>query len=282
MIQKMNSHRIFIGLSIILLLCSSTSYSQQNILPSDADLSTRHVTLVFKQQHFTDVIATLSQKLRLNILVDDEPLPQTVNLEFDGTVKEALDKVGDMFDYTWRQKANGIIVMYKRFQSAAEHPQYNLPELQRMAHGMVDIFKAFPLDPLDDFTPRMNALFGTLTPNQLGMLQNGQTLYGSDLNAEQMEALQSVILQHMLADQIGLWPSLMVQLDKLDRSLFQIRESPTFYLKAQGKPIDPASKMQKYLEMVFAVKTADHTEIRDVLMQEPLRPKPTATETKKP
>lgn len=106
------------------------------------DLTKRQVKCSFKALSFADAIAALSTNLALNILADDEPLLPQVTLNIDGSAKEALDKVSDAFDYSWKQKSSGIIVMVKRFHDAAEHPQYNLPELRRMAHDVAGIFKA--------------------------------------------------------------------------------------------------------------------------------------------
>jgi hypothetical protein len=256
--------------------------SQQNSLSEITDLSRRPVKFSFKAQRFDDVIATLSTKIGLNILVDDEPLNQNLTLEFDGDAKAVLDQVSDKFDYSWKQKPGGIIVMYKRFHNASEHPQYNLPELQRMAHDMVNIFKAIPnaipVDANDDFTMRTNLFYGLLTPPQVEMLQAGKMLHGSDLNAEQAEALQVAILRNMFFDQVTPWQELSADLDGLQCSSFHLRTLRPFASK--GTPAEASLNTATDLQLILTVKREDGTKfVRGVAG---MRSAPSATEVKKP
>lgn len=274
---------------LCLLLCATgllsafpeRARSQQNV-PPEKDLTQRTVTLSLKAESFADVIATLSTKLGINILADDEPLRRELSLEFTGNAREALDRICDAFDYTWREKPGGIVVLYKRFQNVAEHPQYNLLELRRMAHAVSDIYQALSIDPsTNDFSPRMNAFWDTLTPDQQTGLKNGGMLHGSDLFAEQSRALQAVMLQNMFAGQVMPWQNLAAQLDGFDRTFFQVREWPNFYLRALGVPPD-SLQPRGHLEMVYALKPPNEPEIRVVMTEAVPRPNPAGKEDKKP
>jgi hypothetical protein len=263
MIPRKKARGVFVSASSVLLLFPSIAHSQQNASSPPPDLTKRPVKLSLKAQRFTDVIATLSTKLGLNILVDDEPLLQQLTLEFNGSAEEALDRVSDTFDYRWRQKPSGIIVMYKRFHNAAEHPQYNLPELRRMAHEVAAIITAAPnathVNPSDDYTTCANTFFGLLTPPQVEMLRAGKMLHGSDLNAEQAEAFQVAIRRNMFSDQITPWQELMIELDGLGISFFQVKTSPVVALKPPRGAADAAPRSPVSLHLLFGLKVGDDT-----------------------
>lgn len=258
---RIKSPGFLLCVSSIFYLFPSIAHSQQNASSPPPDLTKRPVKLSLKAQRFADAIATLSTNLALNILADDEPLAQQVTLNIDGSAKDALDQVSDAFDYTWKQKPGGTIVMYKRFHNASEHPQYSLPELRRMAHEVVNIFKAvpnaIPVDPNDDFTTRTNTFFGLLAPPQVEMLRAGRMLRGSDLNAGQAEALQTAILRNMFVDQVTPWQELMIELDGLDRSSFYVRTSHPF--ASRGMSAEAVLKTPTILQLIFAVKREDGT-----------------------
>ncbi|MCW3097056.1 MAG: hypothetical protein JWL77_2674 [Chthonomonadaceae bacterium] len=280
MIPRIKAPYFPMCVSSILFLFPSIAHSQQNPLSDNSDLTKKTVKFSLKAQRFVDVIATLSTKVGLNILVDDEPLLHDVTLEIDGSVKDALDQVSDAFDYTWKQKPSGIIVMYKRFHNASEHPQYSLPELRRMAHEVVNIFKAvpnaIPVDSNDDFTTRTNTFFGMLTPPQVEMLRAGRMLRGSDLNAEQAEALQTAILRNMFVDQVTPWQELMIELDGLDRSSFYVRTSHPFASK--GMSAEAVLKTPTTLQLIFAMKREDGTKFAQGLAG--MQSAPSAVEVK--
>ncbi|MCW3054621.1 MAG: hypothetical protein JWN14_3791 [Chthonomonadales bacterium] len=266
------------------LLFPGAVHSQQTPSSPASDLSKRSIKLSLKAQRFADVITTLSTKLGLNILADDEPLIQKVTLEFDGSVTDALDQVAEAFDYRWKQKSSGIIVMYKRFHNIAEHPQYNLPELRHMAREVAAIFKAVPgaapVDPHDDYTTCINRFFGVLTAPQVEMLRGGKMLHGSDLNAQQADAFQVAILRHMFSGQIMPWQELNIELDGLGASFFQVKTSPVVGLNPQGGAAGAVPGSPVFLHLLFGLKVADDTVFSQVIagMQANLA----STETKKP
>jgi len=266
------------------LFLTGCIHAQQNPPAPAAALSQRSVKLSLKAQRFDTVITALSTKLGLNILADDEPLTENVTLEFEGSVSEALDRVAEAFDYRWKQKPDGIIVMYKQFHNAAEHPQYHLPELRRMAREAAAIFKAVPgatpVDPYDDYTRYTNRFFGLLTPSQVEMLRSGKMLHGSDLNATQAEAFQVAILRNMFSGQIVPWQELTLELDGLGGSFFQVKTSPDIALRPQGGVAEAAPKSPVFLHLLFGLKVANDTVFSQYIadMQSDLL----STEIKKP
>ena len=284
MIPNKKTPIFFLCVSSVFLLFPSTVRSQQNASSPPSDLTKCPVKLTLKAQGFTDAIATLSTKLALNILADDEPASEPVTLNIDGSVKDALDQVSEAFDYRWKQNPSGVIVMYKRFHNVAEHPQYILPELRRMAHDVAAIFKAIPnalpVDPNDDFTARTNTFFGLLTPPQVITLQAGKMLHGSDLNGEQAEALQNAILRNMFSGQITPWQELVVELDGLDRSFFQVKASPEVNFKPQRPTADAVAKSPTSLKLFFGLKASDGSVFSRFIASK--YAVPSAAETKKP
>ncbi len=227
---------LFTSLVLICLLQPYRSLAQTPPLP--AEFEARQISLSYRKQSLSAVVADLSQRIGKSILVDDEPLNSGADIEFKGSLKMALDRIGDAFDYSWRLSKRGSILMNKRFRTNPDElPQMNLPELRQMAADMLLVLGALPYDlspvPVEDHIAR---ILNSLTPEQGAAIRGGAVFYGKDLSVEQRQVLAQYRCNGTFEPVYSIWSALSNALNDLPHAYLQLREYPTFYRKRDGLP----------------------------------------------
>jgi hypothetical protein len=171
--------------------------------------------------HLQDAsLETIAQSLMTNghisLLIDGEPLRKRSNLDIQGTLAEALDRVADDFDYNWRTTKSGIVLLTKRFKNPEELPQLNLPEMRQMAKDIWQTMNSLPVDTdAAQAAPLLKALLTQLDKTQVDALKSGQVLHGSDLNPTQAQLLMQLTQcqvyagSYQIASDFAVWTELL-------------------------------------------------------------------------
>jgi len=169
-------------------------------------------------------LAALAKDNHINIVADGEPLLQKADINLDGTLREALDKVADLFDYNWTVSRAGVVLMTKRFKNPKERPQFNLPEMLGLTHDMITALTAidYDRDP-SHWQIRVKQMASTFTTEQLRALESGKTLRGSDLLPTQQGLLQNAVVSKAFAGALHLWEDLLPNLEAMPKSRLQAR-----------------------------------------------------------
>ena len=171
------------------------------------------------------ILDALTQETHVNILVDDEPLRQNADLIFNGTLREALDRVGNAFDYTWTVSKGGVVLMSKTFKNYDERPQVNLPEMLQMTRDILNALNLVQYDKDETHWPLiLKQVAQSFTPEQAKVLNDGKKLRGSDLFPEQQQALQQAILSNTFLRPLHLWEELLPNLESMPGSRMQARK----------------------------------------------------------
>jgi hypothetical protein len=196
----------------------------------------RNVQIHARQVSLANVIENLATSAKASIITDGVPERSAMNLEVDGTVREALDQIAAGFDCDWSVSKSGIIMISRHFADPTEHPQIHLKEMQQMVR---DIIAAFQLVPAEVYTANFNVLLNqiarSLTPAQTSALESG-TLTGADLNEPQLAWLNLAIQNYTFAfanRQRYLTPTLM---DGMPLSFLQLKA-----VAGPDKAFDPTS-----------------------------------------
>ena len=200
------------------------------------------VTLNVKAQSLADIVDTLATKLHCSILVDDDPLLGSADVQCDGTGKDALDKVTDVFDYTWETSPSGGVLMRKRFRNPIEHPQMNYAELKQMAHDAVAILGILHFNPQyyqETWPFILRELYESFTPEQRVIFTDEtKSLTMPQLAPAQRSLVEKAIYCAAFQNQIRAWNTFANQLDALPNGWMQ-RELLFADVKNSGAPTNP-------------------------------------------
>ncbi len=193
------------------------------IPPLPKDLETKSLEFAAQKQSLADMVASLSRQIGRSIVVDDEPLLKQAEIEVKGTAKEILDKVADLFDYSWSVNKRGAVIMVKRYKDPLEYPQMNLPDLKRMAKDALTVLKFRNFGVAAERDPSLlNSLYTSFTPEQKQRLISGQTLYGKELTREQRDLIEAASINVSFGELPILWGLLENELNALHSSMLQL------------------------------------------------------------
>lgn len=234
-----------VSLSRTLFLCTLTAfigvcscYAKQ---PSAA-LAPPNTGVMFLNKPFAypnsettlgDVATALTKQCGISFVIDGQPVREKSALKLQGTVKEALDQMGEAFDYSWRLSKGQVVVMTKRFKDPDTHPQASLREMRESVRQILSALRLIPYNPDPKRWPQAVAELGeSLMPQQMAVLKAGQYLSASTLSASQAQLMQEAILGNTFADQLPIWEELSAKLDGLPKSTLVAKPrstSPTLF-----------------------------------------------------
>jgi hypothetical protein len=172
-------------------LTSSKVTAQTTTSPGDG---TPRLRLAKQGVTLAEALTLISEKTGWNFVVDDEPLREKADLDMEGTARDVLARVTDVFDYKFEIKTSGIVTLVKRFRDPLELPQMRPSEMQRMAADLVNVLAYFRVPPvLDRFSILLRELYQSFTPAQLAHLQAGNKLYARELSLPQQTLVSQAI-----------------------------------------------------------------------------------------
>jgi len=212
--------------------CSAQQQQKAPLPFAEHKFLERAVRISARQKSLADFVEYLAATAKISIVTDGVPDRVAANLEVDGTVREALDKLAAGFDCGWSVSKSGIVMIARRFADETEHPQIHLKEMQQMVR---DIHAALQLVPPEVYNMNCNVLLNQLehsfTPTQMAACKDG-TLTGADLDTQQFSCLNSAIQNYTFAFAIR-WRYLTpVLMDGMPSSFLQLKPmaSPDKYL----------------------------------------------------
>ena len=218
--QAVKRHSTFAMLTTLLLLSVACFADPPVSAPTvklplslPADFTSRMVSLSFEHAPMSAAIADLAKQSGHNIVVNDEPRDNQADLEFKGSTKDALDKVAEAYDYTWKLGKSGAILMTKRFSRQMEYPPLNAQELNQTARDILAILQSFnfDLEKNQDENALGLAVYESLTPEQTATLRAGKTLHASQLSDAQKQRVAQAILGGVLSNRWYKWTLVAAQ-----------------------------------------------------------------------
>jgi hypothetical protein len=180
----------------------------------------------------------------LSYVVEDLPIKATADLAYHGPLIDALDRIADLFDYTWRVRKGACIVFEKRFANLDEHPQLILPELLRIARDMNTTLKGIPYQSgvaNDGFNIR--AFYLLLTPQQVSRLERKESLGAKDLSVTQRNLMVTALYSSQYQSTVTGWQDLEAQLAAMPKSALTLTQSGRYgdltlqYPSKDGRPV---------------------------------------------
>ena len=161
----------------------------------------------------------------LNYVVEDLPSKTKGSLTFQGSLKDALDRVADLFDYTWRVRKGIFIVFEKRFDDPNEHPQLILPELLTIARGMNAVLTGIPYQSKSFFySADIRAFYHSLTPEQVSRLERKESLAIGELSDVQSGLMLTALYSSAYHPLIHAWQDLELQLASMPASNLTLKQ----------------------------------------------------------
>jgi len=185
------------------------------------------------------VFEALAKDTHVNIVADGEPLRRKADFKFDGSLRDALDKVGNTFDYTWTVSKGGVVLMTKQFTDPKERPQVNLPEMLEMTRNIIHALCSvdYDKDPAN-WMALVREMAQSFTPQQLGALELGKKLRGSDLLPQQQAEVQQASVANTFVSAFHLWDDLLPNLEGMPTSRLQARKLDEVRPDSKTHPYD--------------------------------------------
>jgi hypothetical protein len=169
-------------------------------------------------------------------LADGEPASNSADIVVLATAAQALDVIGDRFDYSWLKSKSGVILLFKRFRKPEERPQMNVPEMRRMARDVAAAANRIPHGATSDaWHATLVALSRTFTSGQAHALQSGKKIYVTDLAPNQRALVREAIVTRMFAIPATGALELAAKLVSLEKSSLRFSESGV--VKSAGKTV---------------------------------------------
>lgn len=140
----------------------------------------------------TNLINSLSDQTGACFVCDDVSHVKSVPFKFEGNLKDALIKLGNIFDYRWEFAKSGLILMRKSFNHVDDYPDANLPELSRTVNEVMNLMKdatGYP-DKLKRGDVQMYQFMKSLNPPQVQILRQGGYIPSTSLAPNQYSELE--------------------------------------------------------------------------------------------
>lgn len=180
---------------------------------------------------FEALLETLHRTYRVDLLADDRPLTNKHDVHVHGTLKEALDQIADLYDYTWTLAArDGETVLFrKRFRSPEERPQLHESALIQMAKDVCSCLSMPLYVPGQEGEHRMLlwVLYHSFDEAQTQRLFAGKTLALDTLRPGQSLLLRQTIYNWSMKGMTDGWLHLRSRLINLKQAALTVEFSPS-------------------------------------------------------
>lgn len=239
------------GILLVYCACLAQEAPKPRATSIDLILQNRQVKLHATKQSLAEIVKSLYPQIGRGILVDGIPVVQQADFDFEGSAKEALDKVAETYDFAWSLSKRGVILMRKQYHRPDEYPQMNLPELREAANDVVTILHSFPYDTDKSHWPDvLTKLYSSLTPEQAQRLRT-KNLSTADLSPPQLSLLHDAIFGNAFAGAFTAWERLVQRLDLLPKGYLQTQISPFYGQQKEGKPVLELPNEPTRLQLIF-------------------------------
>lgn len=241
--------------AIALVICTQMCSAQQlSIVAVRAELEKKMVTIRGTKLSFADALAQVGKQTGHSVIADDQPHLQSAELDLHGTAVQALDRIADIFDYTWMVSKKGVILLTKRFKTKLEYPQVDPPELYAaIKDGLTAIKTISDLDEVISSDEWMDRIYQEFTPEQKVLLKTGAVQPASMLSTHQAQLIDQAALHIYFAGVIGTWKFLALQFEKMPRAFFQLRDLPGFYVRRGDIQMQPGLPTGRQVDYVLVL-----------------------------
>src|SRR5207253_2972396 len=144
-----------------------------------------HVALTLHEQSVSDAMTKFGRSTGRPILADIDPRRKRLSVDLQGLASEVLDRVADLYDYTWTETGSGTILLVRRFRDPSARPQMNPLELRKAAEDIVGAMRAMPVEGRQ-IAECFGLVAQSLTPIQRDLLfRNGEVAVGALTQSQQ-------------------------------------------------------------------------------------------------
>jgi hypothetical protein len=151
------------------------------------------------------------------------------DLDFSGTLRQGLDRIAEVFDYSISIGKPAVVTMMKRFENPDDLPQLNAAEIRQTAVDMLKILPQVPYDPDPlSFGYEIRRLAKSLSTDQFAALNAGSRLAPADLRPDQRAALVEIVQVRSFGMPASVWELLRRQLDHFENSVLRLDKRGTF------------------------------------------------------
>jgi len=175
-----------------------------------------------------DALRQVGDQAGVSAVADGAPLRASADVELRASARQALDRLGEVFDYWWSPGPGGIVLMRKRFHDPNERPQMHVPELKQWAEELVRVLRSIPYEADDrSWELMLRQLASTFTPEQFAVLKRKERLHASALTADQRRLIQLALATRAFAHPAAAGERLLAQMKAIHASRMIAEEVPT-------------------------------------------------------
>lgn len=254
---------VYLFLCVVLTILQTTQNCQSQNNPKP-DTTKQHpflnkkISLKADNATFEAIVMEISKTHRVNILFDGTPAKPKTKVDIkEKPLKEALDTIGNAFDYKWTVTKTGIVLFTKSFNDPANLPQFNEEEIKQMAKDFVKTLSIAKVKPDEDaWEVEADIFLRSFTPEQIAALNERKILTGKDFTNAQREQIFTTEYYRTLGKTLVAWNLFLQQLEGYPRShVTGLKSAGSTDQKAMAVFVfrDSADKLQTlYLKVPFA------------------------------
>jgi hypothetical protein len=173
-----------------------------------------------------DVLTAIHRQCKLDLLADDTPRVDRQAVHLHGSLEAALNKVCDLYDYTFAASAARLpaVLLRKRFRDPVDIPQLHEKAVRQMAEDVCACLSSPLYQPGEEGEPigLLWILFHTLNEDQMARLMAGGHLQFGALHPSQALLVKQTIYSVAFQSMTQAWIALRNRMRELDRSYLTV------------------------------------------------------------
>ncbi len=279
----------FLGCIVSLLVLCPLAHAQKlensGKVPTAPAFLRRPINLSGKNISFADALQRIARQGKILMVCDGVPVTKQTDFESEGTLEEALDKLGELYDLEWTATKSNAITLRKRFRSKEEYAQASRTEMLRTSDDILKVLDVFKIETSLPRERQLPTVYYQLTNEQKTLLKIGKRLPVADISPLLQQQLEHIIVQETFSKTLVLWQSIKLLFQKLPDATITLRtvqkaeeKEPHYDLLMDWSP----QGKRKITRTLLSLTQTEFTALFDQSKQEMLTPLLPSTETKPP
>jgi|GEM_PF-3577796 len=279
----------FLGCIVSLLVLCPLAHAQKlensGKVPTAPAFLRRPINLSGKDISFAAVLQRIGRQGKIFMVCDGIPGIKQTDFESAGTLEEALNKLGELYDLEWTATKTNAITLRKRFRKQEEYAQVSRTEMLRTSDDVLKVLEVFKIEKRLPRERQLPSVYYQLSDEQKTLLQAGKRLPVSDIPPVLQQQLWHVVVQGTFSGTLVLWQDMKLLLHNLPSAKFTLRtvqgteeKEPHYDLLMDWSP--RGKDKGKVTHTLLSLTQMEFTALLDQSKQETPSPRVPSAETK--
>jgi len=279
----------FLGCIVSLLVLCPLAHAQKlensGKVPTAPAFLRRPINLSGKDISFAAVLQRIGRQGKIFMVCDGIPGIKQTDFESAGTLEEALNKLGELYDLEWTATKTNAITLRKRFRKQEEYAQVSRTEMLRTSDDVLNVLDALKLNSEAVQKFPLTDIYFQLSAEQKHHLELGKRLPITTISPFLQQQLSQLVVARTFFGTLILWQSMKQLLHNLPSATVTLRtvqrveeKEPHYDLLMEWRPRGKG----KVTRTLSSISQTEFTALLDQAKQETLVPRVPSAETQSP